>query len=53
MPVRVLAFCRMRHNSGWGTRSGGFAGQGRRNPMALLPYVLGGVMLATAVMIGV
>jgi hyaluronan synthase len=53
MPIRVLGFFRMAHNAGWGTRSGGFAGQRHRNPKLILPYVLGGLMLATAVMIGV
>jgi cellobiuronic acid synthase len=53
MPIRVLGFFRMAHNAGWGTRSGGFAGERRRNPLAVLPYLLGGSMLVAAVMIGV
>jgi len=53
MPIRVLGFLRMAHNAGWGTRSGGFAGERRWNTAILVPYVLGGVMLAASVMIGV
>ncbi len=53
MPIRVLGFFRMAHNAGWGTRAGGFAGVRQRNPKLVVPYVLGGLMLAVAVMIGV
>ncbi|WP_155370962.1 glycosyltransferase family 2 protein [Catellatospora vulcania] len=55
MPIRVLGFFRMAHNSGWGTRAGGFSGEraDRRNPLALLPYLLGAALLYGAVMIGV
>jgi hyaluronan synthase len=53
MPVRVVGFFRMAHNSSWGTRSNGFAGQQDRNPMAAVPYLLGAAMLATSVMISV
>lgn len=50
MPVRVLGFFRMAHNAGWGTRLNGFAGeQRRRNPQALIPYVIGGFMLMASV----
>jgi hyaluronan synthase len=38
MPIRMLGFTRMAHNSGWGTRDGGFAGESSRNPFALIPY---------------
>jgi hyaluronan synthase len=40
MPVRMLGFTRMAHNSGWGTRAGGFAGEKVRNPQAFIPYGL-------------
>jgi hyaluronan synthase len=53
MPIRVLGFFRMAHNAGWGTRSGGFAGEKERNPLLVVPYILGCLMLASAVMIGV
>jgi hyaluronan synthase len=53
MPVRVLGFFRMAHNAGWGTRAGGFAGEKERNPMRLVPYAIGVLMLLASVMIGV
>ncbi|GAA1292485.1 hyaluronan synthase HasA [Pseudonocardia aurantiaca] len=53
IPVRVLGFFRMAHNAGWGTRVGGFAGEKERNPLRLVPYVLGCLMLLGSVMIGV
>lgn len=53
MPIRVLGFFRMAHNAGWGTRAGGFAGERHRNPLLLVPYVLGGLMLFASVMVGV
>jgi hyaluronan synthase len=53
MPVRVLGFLRMAHNAGWGTRAGGFAGEKHRNPLLVVPYLLGGLMLVASVMIGV
>ncbi len=40
MPIRMLGFTRMAHNSGWGTRDGGFAGESSRNPQAFIPYFL-------------
>jgi hyaluronan synthase len=40
MPIRLLGFTRMGHNSGWGTRSGGYKGERNRNPLAAIPYVL-------------
>jgi hyaluronan synthase len=53
MPVRVVGFFRLAHNSGWGTRSNGFGGQRGRNPQALIPYLLGGLMMLIAVMTSV
>lgn len=53
IPIRVLGFFRMAHNAGWGTRSGGFAGERRLNPLVAIPYLLGGTMLTGLVMIGV
>jgi hyaluronan synthase len=49
MPVRVVGFFRLAHNASWGTRSGGFAGKSGRNPQALIPYLLGGLLLAATV----
>jgi len=45
MPIRMLGFTRMAHNSGWGTRAGGFAGESQRNPYALIPYGLAALMV--------
>jgi hyaluronan synthase len=53
MPIRVLGFFRMAHNAGWGTRLGGFSGEQARNPLLVVPYLIGGSMLVAAVMIGV
>lgn len=53
MPVRVVGFFRMAHNAGWGTRAGGFAGERQRNPYVVVPYLLGIVMMLSAVMISV
>lgn len=53
MPVRVVGFFRLAHNTGWGTRAGGFRGERRRNPQALIPYLLGGLMMLIAVMTSV
>ena len=47
MPIRMLGFTRMAHNSGWGTRAGGFAGESNRNPYALIPYGLAFCMVAS------
>jgi hyaluronan synthase len=40
MPIRLLGFTRMGHDSGWGTRSGGYSGRRARNPLAAIPYAL-------------
>lgn len=53
MPIRVFGFFRMAHNASWGTRAGGFSGRRNRSPLVVLPYLIGGVMLAASVMIGV
>lgn len=53
LPIRVIGFFRMAHNAGWGTRAGGFAGERERNPLVVVPYILGGIMLAAALMISV
>jgi hyaluronan synthase len=53
LPIRVIGFFRMAHNAGWGTRAGGFAGIRQRNPYVMVPYILGVLMLAAAVMISV
>jgi hyaluronan synthase len=41
MPIRMLGFVRMGHDAGWGTRSGGYAGERSRNRLVVLPYLLG------------
>jgi hyaluronan synthase len=53
MPIRICGFFRMAHNTGWGTRSHGFQGEHRRHPLAVVPYVLGFMMLAGAVTLSV
>jgi hyaluronan synthase len=40
MPIRLFGFTRMGHNSGWGTRSGGYSGERNRNPLAAIPYLI-------------
>jgi hyaluronan synthase len=40
MPIRLLGFARMAHNTGWGTRAGGYSGEQRRNAFAVIPYLL-------------
>ena len=47
MPIRMFGFTRMAHNSGWGTRSGGFAGESNRNPLSLIPYGLAMFMVVS------
>jgi hyaluronan synthase len=53
MPIRVLGFLRMGHNAGWGTRSHAYGGASSRNAQAAIPYLLGGAMLAGAVLASV
>ena len=53
MPIRVLGFIWMGHNAGWGTRSNAFGGASGRNVQAAIPYLLGGAMLAGAVLVSV
>jgi cellobiuronic acid synthase len=53
MPIRVGGFFRMAHNAGWGTRSHAFGGDSARNVQAIIPYLLGGAMLAGAVLVSV
>ena len=49
IPLRVTGFFRMGHDSGWGTRTGGYTGTSGRNPLTLVPYVLGVMLLSCAV----
>ncbi|MBS2964484.1 glycosyltransferase [Actinocrinis puniceicyclus] len=51
LPVRLLGFFRCAHNAGWGTRSAGFSGERGFNPLAVVPYLLGGIMLTISVLI--
>jgi hyaluronan synthase len=53
MPIRVVGFFRMAHNAAWGTRSHAFGGASARNPLAVIPYLLGAAMLAGAVLVSV
>lgn len=54
MPIRIAGFMRMGHDSGWGTRGrAGYTGTRRLNPLAIIPYALGVLMLGIAVRIGV
>ncbi len=53
MPIRVAGFFRMGHNAGWGTRSNAFRGGSGKNVQAVIPYLLGGAMLAGAVLVSV
>lgn len=54
MPIRIAGFMRMGHDSGWGTRgAAGYTGTRRLNPQAVIPYVLGVLMLTIAVRAGV
>jgi hyaluronan synthase len=54
MPIRIAGFMRMGHDSGWGTRgAAGYAGTRRLNPQAIIPYVIGVLMLGVAVRVGV
>ncbi len=47
MPIRMIGFTRMAHNSGWGTRAGGFAGESNRNVQVAIPYALTLLILAS------
>jgi hyaluronan synthase len=53
MPIRVLAFFRMAHDTGWGTRSGGFTGVRQRSVLMTIPYLLGTALMIVAVMFSV
>jgi hyaluronan synthase len=54
IPIRIVGFMRMGHDSGWGTR-GAAAYRGTRglNPQASIPYLAGALMIAVAVRAGV
>ena len=54
MPIRIAGCMRMGHDSGWGTRgAAGYVGTRRLNPQAIIPYVIGVLMLGIAVRLGV
>ncbi|MEV5338486.1 glycosyltransferase family 2 protein [Streptomyces sp. NPDC052676] len=53
LPVRLLGFFRMAHNASWGTRADSFAGEKARSPLVVVPYLLGGALLAGSVMMSV
>jgi hyaluronan synthase len=50
LPIRLVGFFRCAHNAGWGTREASFEGEKARNPLVLVPYVLGAIMLTLSVM---
>lgn len=49
-PVRLYGFVRMAHTSGWGTRAGGYQGEQKRNPLALIPYLLAALLVIGGVL---
>jgi len=49
LPVRLIGFFRCAHNASWGTRADSFAGERARSPQVLIPYLIGGAMLAGSV----
>lgn len=52
MPVRLLGFFRMAHTAGWGTRRHAYAGARQRlNPLAAVPYLIGGVMIGAEIVL--
>ena len=54
LPVRLLGFFRCAHNAGWGTREASFEGEkSARNPLVLVPYLLGAILLTLSVMTNV
>ncbi|MFF0293502.1 glycosyltransferase family 2 protein [Kitasatospora sp. NPDC004615] len=53
LPVRLLGFFRMAHNSSWGTRADGFAGERVRSPQVVIPYLVGSALLFGSVMMSV
>jgi hyaluronan synthase len=53
LPVRLVGFFRCAHNAGWGTREASFEGERSRNPLVLVPYVLGAILLTLSVMTNV
>lgn len=51
LPVRLLGFFRCAHNASWGTRESSFEGEkSARNPLVLVPYLLGAALLTLSVM---
>jgi hyaluronan synthase len=50
-PIRLLGFVRMAHSSGWGTRSGGYAGERQRNPKAVLPFFIATVLIVSGTLL--
>jgi hyaluronan synthase len=53
MPIRLFGFFRCAHNAGWGTRSAAFRGERVHGPLVAVPYLLGALLLAGAVMMSV
>lgn len=53
LPVRLVGFFRCAHNAGWGTREASFEGERAHNPLVLVPYVLGTILLTLSVMTNV
>lgn len=53
LPVRLLGFFRCAHNASWGTRADSFAGEKSHSALVVVPYLIGGIMLAGSVMMSV
>jgi cellulose synthase/poly-beta-1,6-N-acetylglucosamine synthase-like glycosyltransferase len=49
MPIRLMGFFRMAHAAAWGTRQDSYAGERRLNPKALIPYLLGALVIGAEV----
>jgi cellulose synthase/poly-beta-1,6-N-acetylglucosamine synthase-like glycosyltransferase len=49
-PVRLYGFVRMAHASGWGTRAGGYQGERKKNPLAIIPYLLAALLVVAGVL---
>lgn len=53
LPVRLYGFFGMARNASWGTRSDSYKGERSRNPKAVIPYLLGILMMYGAVRMSV
>jgi hyaluronan synthase len=53
LPIRLFGFFRMAHNAGWGTRDDSFEGDRQRSVKAVIPYLIGFLLLYGAVRMSV